>query len=73
MGSAYLLGIDLVKMAEKHGWVLRDRPGGNDPYILERPGRWCVPIRYKLKSRLEVITILKQLGIPRDEWPPGWL
>jgi hypothetical protein len=69
MGSAFLFGIDLVKIAEKHGWVLRERAGGNHPYILEMPGKWCVPVRYKLKSRFEVIGILKQLGIPRTDWP----
>ncbi|GEM_PF-3043398 len=69
MGSAFLLGIDLVRIAVRQGWSLRERPGGNHPYVLEKPGSWCVPIRYKLKSRFEVIGILKQLGIPRSEWP----
>ena len=70
MGSALLFGIDLVKIAERFGWILRERPGGNHPFILEKPGSWCVPIRHKLKSRFEVIGILKQLGIPRADWPP---
>jgi hypothetical protein len=70
MGSAFLLGNDIVKIALKQGWNLRDHPGGNHPFILEKPGCWCVPIRHKLKSRFEVLGILKQLDIPRSDWPP---
>ena len=69
MGSAFLFEIYLVKIAIRHGWTLRERPGGNHPFILEKKGNWCVPIRHKLNSRFEVIGILKQLGIPRADWP----
>jgi len=70
MGSAFMMGIELAKLAEQHGWTLRPHPGGDHPYLLERPGGpRPVPVRHKLKSRAEVITILKQLGIPRAAWP----
>lgn len=70
MGSAFMNGIELVKIATRHGWTQRPHPGGNHPYLMERPGApRPIPIRHKLKSREEVQTVLKQLGIPRAEWP----
>ena len=66
MGSAFMLGTELVKLATRHGWNLKPHAGGEHPYLLERPGATRpIPIRHKLKSRTEVIVILKQLGIPR--------
>ena len=70
MGSAFMLGIVLVKLATRHGWTLKSHPGGEHPYLLEKPGASRpVPVRHKLKSRPEVIVILKQLEIPRADWP----
>lgn len=62
-------GREIVKIADLFGWV-DDGPGANHPYILKRPGaRRPVPVRDKLESRADVQGILKQLEIPRDEWP----
>ena len=70
MGSAFMKGLELVQLAQAHGWILRPHPGGDHPYLLERPGApRPVPIRNKLKTRMEVIVILKQLEIPRADWP----
>jgi len=70
MGSAFMMGTELVDLATLHGWSLKPHPGGNHPYLLDRPGaRRPVPVRFKLKNRLEVISILKQLEIPRTDWP----
>lgn len=66
---ASLLGIDLVKIAIKHGWDIRERLGGNHPYILEKQGCWCVSVRNKLKSRSEMFGILKQRNFPTPDWP----
>jgi hypothetical protein len=65
-----MLGLELVKLAIAQGWTLKPHPGGGHPYLLERAGASRpVPVRHKLKSRTEVIAILKQLGIPRADWP----
>jgi (p)ppGpp synthase/HD superfamily hydrolase len=70
MGSAFMMGIDLVKLAVRHEWTLKAHPGGDHPYILTRLNApRPVPIRHKLKNRLEVQIILKQLEIPRADWP----
>lgn len=70
MGSAFMMGIELVKLAMGHGWTLKPHAGGDHPYLLERPGApRPIPVRYKLKTRTEVIVILKQLEIPRADWP----
>ena len=70
MGSAFMMGIELVKLATRHGWNLKPHAGGDHPYLLERPGApRPIPIRHKLKSRMEVMVILKQLEIPRADWP----
>jgi len=70
MGSAFMPGCELVKLGIAHGWSLKPHPGGDHPYLLERPGApRPIPIRHKLKSRNEVIVILKQLEIPRTDWP----
>jgi hypothetical protein len=37
MGSAFMMGIELVKVAIQHGWVDRG-PGGCHPYVLVKPG-----------------------------------
>jgi hypothetical protein len=70
MGSAFMLGIELVKLATRHGWTLKPHPGRDHSYLLERPDAIRpIPIRHKLKSRNEVMVILQQLAIPRADWP----
>jgi len=68
MGSAFMLGIELVKLAICHGWQDRG-PGGSHPYVLTKPGCRPVPVRDKLQNPNEVRGLLKELGIPRVEWP----
>ena len=62
-----LMGSEIVKLAEAHGW--RDRGGSRHLHILDMAGRRPVPVRRKLKNYNEARGILKQLGIPRDAWP----
>ena len=62
-------GAEIVAIAVDHGWV-DCGPGGKHPYILKRKGALRpVPIRAKLENKEEVRGILKQLEIPKDEWP----
>lgn len=68
MGSAFMLGIELVKIAEAHGWTDRG-PGAAHPHVMVNLGARNVPIRAKLQNKYECQDILKQLGIPRAAWP----
>lgn len=68
MGSAFMLGIEVVKLAARHGWDDRG-PGGSHPHVLARPGSRPVPVRDKIQNPNEVRALLKQLDIPRAEWP----
>jgi len=67
--AAFMKGSEIVKLAEQHGWI-NSGPGSKHPYILKKPGsRRNVPVRDKLPNRFEAQDILKELGIPRAEWP----
>ena len=67
MGS-FMRGREIVEIARLHGW--RDGgPGASHPYILKRQGSRPVPVRDKLENKFEAQGILKQLGIPRSDWP----
>ncbi len=67
MGAALLMGRELVKLAEQHGWV--DVGGSNHPFVLKKPGKRPVPVRHKLQNPNEIRGILKQLEIPKSAWP----
>lgn len=67
MGTALLDGIDLVRIAVRHGWV--DVGGSKHPYLLKKDGKRPVPIRHKLQNPNEIRAICRQLDLPRDEWP----
>lgn len=58
----------LKGLAEANGWI-DDGPGANHPYVMKKAGLRPVPIRSKLTNHTEVRDILKQLKIPRDQWP----
>ena len=68
MVSAFMKGLELVRLAESRGWV-NAGPGANHPYILKKAACRPVPVRDKIPNRFEAEAILKQLGIPRREWP----
>lgn len=62
-------GREIVEIARAHGWR-DDGPGAEHPFILKRPGApRPVPVRDRLENGFEVQAILKQLGIPREDWP----
>ena len=62
-------GREIVAIATANGWK-DDGPGSEHPFILKKPGAVRpVPVRDRLENRFEVQAILKQLGIPREEWP----
>lgn len=68
MGSAAWNGIDLKKIGEKYGW--KDAgPGGSHPILMRKPGYRTVPIRAKIQNRDEARGILRQMEIPKEEWP----
>jgi hypothetical protein len=67
MGS-FMRGRELVELAQGYGWT-DDGPGANHPYILKKPGARPVPVRDKLENKFEAQGILKQLQIPRADWP----
>jgi hypothetical protein len=67
MGS-FMRGRDIVQIAARHGWT-DDGPGANHPYILKRTSWRPVPVRDKLENKFEAQAILKQLGIPKSDWP----
>jgi hypothetical protein len=62
-------GREIVEIARRRGWEDHG-PGAEHPYILKRPrARRPVPVRDRLENRFEVQGILKQLEIPREDWP----
>lgn len=62
-------GGEIVEIAVGYGWF-DDGPGANHPYILKREGaKRPIPVRDKLENRFEVQGILKQLEIPKANWP----
>lgn len=67
MGSALMDGVDLVRLAERHGWVAVG--GSKHPFLFKTVGWRPVPVRNKLQNPNEIRGILKQLEIPRTEWP----
>jgi hypothetical protein len=67
MGS-FMRGREIVQIALLHGWA-DDGPGANHPYILKRAGRRPVPVRDRLENKFEAQGILKQLEIPKADWP----
>ncbi len=67
MGTALMDGREIVRLAEQHGW--REVGGTRHPYLLKKSGKPPVPVRHKLQNPNEIRGILKQLEIPRGEWP----
>lgn len=67
MGSALMKGLEIVKLANAHGWA--DEGGTKHPHLLKKAGKRPVPVRGKLQNPDEIRGILKQLEIPRAEWP----
>jgi hypothetical protein len=67
MGSALIDGADIVKLAERFGWA--DVGGTKHPFLLKKSGKRPVPVRNKLQNPNEIRAILKQLEIPRADWP----
>lgn len=61
-------GAILKRLAEENGWV-DDGPGANHPFVMKKLGHRPVPIRAKLTNMNEARDILKQLEIPREQWP----
>lgn len=66
--ASFMRGIEIVNLAVLYGWV-NSGPGGNHPFILKKSGCRNVPVRDKLENRFEAQGLLKQLEIPRAEWP----
>jgi hypothetical protein len=58
----------LKKLAEQNGWA-DEGPGANHPFVMKKAGQRPVPIRAKLTNMNEARDILKQLKIPRAQWP----
>lgn len=58
----------LKRLAEQNGWV-DVGPGANHPFVMKKAGQRRVPIRAKLTNMNEARDILKQLKIPRTQWP----
>lgn len=62
-------GVEIVRLAEEFDWK-DEGPGGEHPFMLNKKGaKRRVPVRNKVKGRIEAQVILKELGIPRNRWP----
>lgn len=68
MGSAAWFGIDLKKLGENIGWK-DEGPGAKHPILMKKAGERSVPIRAKIHNRDEAKGILKQMGVPKKDWP----
>ena len=63
-------GREIVAIAMRQGW--KDAaPGANHPHILKRQGDRPVPVSLatRMENKYEAQGLLKQLGIPRSDWP----
>jgi len=67
MGS-FIRGREIVAIAQRYGWKAGG-PGANHPHILKRQGDRPVPVRSRLENKYEAQGLLKQLSIPRSDWP----
>jgi len=65
--ASFMTGREILKLAIRHGWV--DRGGSKHPVRMVKPGKRTVPIRDRLENADEVRAVLKQLEIPRADWP----
>jgi hypothetical protein len=68
MGSAAWSGEELKAIGEQHGWNDAG-PGGKHPIRMQKAGYRTVPIRKKIQNREEAKGILKQMDIPKKDWP----
>ena len=68
MGAATWLGRKFKEIGVRNGWADAG-PGGKHPFLMKKAGERTVPIRAKLQNPNEARSILKQMGIPRDQWP----
>ena len=70
MGENFIDPKVLIKLGIKYGWVEHKRSsGGSHTVMMRKPDGRTVPIRNKIKGRIEAQRLLKELGIPKSEWP----
>ena len=70
MGDNFIDPKVIIKLAIQFGWAAhRSVSGGDHTTMFKRPGGRTVPMRHKIRGRMEAQILLKELGIPRAAWP----
>ena len=70
MGENFIDPKVIIKLAIQFGWEAHRSPSGGDhTTMLRKPGGRTVPLRHKIRGRIEAQIILKELGIPKPSWP----
>ena len=70
MGENFIDPRIIIKLAIQHGWTSHEsRSGGSHTIMLRKPDGRTVPVRSKIKGRIEAQVLLKELEIPKKDWP----
>lgn len=70
MGDNFIHPKIITKLAKQHGWLaFKSLNGGDHVTLFKKEGHRTVPMRNKIRGRIEALIILKELGIPREVWP----
>lgn len=64
----FLRFTNLKHLAEQNGWR-DDGPGGCHPHIFVKPGHRPVPCQARIDRKKVAQSLLRQLGIPKTDWP----
>ncbi len=70
MGENFIHPKIIIVLALKYGWTATSSVnGGSHVTHFSKEGHRTVPMRNKIKGRIEAQIILKQLEIPKKDWP----
>jgi len=70
VGESFIEPKIIIKLGNLHGWTAHaSRSSGSHTVMLRKPDGRTVPVRNKIKGRLEAQRLLKELEVPREDWP----
>jgi len=60
----------LIMLGIKHGWTAHpSKSGGSHTAMMRKPDGRIVPVRHQIKGRIEAQRIMKELDVPKEDWP----
>lgn len=70
MGENFIDPKIIIRLGIKHGWASHpSKSGGSHTVMMRKPDGRTVPIRNQIKGRIEAQRILKELDVPKQDWP----